>query len=122
MNKRTRKSLMGMTHHTIMAIPASQSLDKFFLRALRLSLVASRGGVMRARILHALDAHHLNPLALAKMLSIDYKTAIYHLEKLQKQNLVLKKGEGYGAVYATTFTPEQRVAFHKIMEEMGESL
>ena len=77
---------------------------------------------MRARILKALLQKPLNPLMLAKHVNIDYKTAVYHLEKLQKQNLVVKKGKGYGATYAVTFTPEQRVAFEKILQESGESL
>ena len=76
---------------------------------------------MRARILKTLSVKPLNPLALSKELSIDYKTAVYHLEKLQKQNLVVKKGEGYGAAYAPTFTDAQRMEFEKMMNEMGES-
>ncbi len=96
--------------------------DRVFFRSLRLSLLASRGGPMRARILVILSKTPLNPLALAKALSIDYKTALFHLEKLQKQQLVVKKGDGYGAVYASTFTPEQQPIFEKMVEEMGESL
>ncbi len=85
--------------------------ERIFTRALAFALSGSRGGPMRGRILVILCERPLNPLALAKTLSIDYKTALYHIEKLQKQNLLVKKGEGYGATYTPTFTPEQRVAF-----------
>lgn len=97
-------------------------LNTIFLRALRFSLVASRGGPMRARILKALCTHPMNPLALAKELGIDYKTATHHLERLQKQNLVVKRGDAYGAQYHVTFTPPQKEAFMKIVEELGEGL
>lgn len=69
---------------------------------------------MRARILKELCIHPLNPLALAKELGIDYKTATHHLERLMKQNLVTKKGEGYGAQYQVTFTPSQQRAFEEM--------
>jgi DNA-binding MarR family transcriptional regulator len=97
-------------------------VDRVFLRALRFALVASRGGPMRARILKELCVHPLNPLALAKELGIDYKTATHHLDRLLKQNLVTKKGDAYGAQYHVTFTPAQRVAFEKIAQELGEGL
>ncbi len=97
-------------------------VDRVFLRALRFALIASRGGPMRARILKVLCAHPLNPLALAKELGIDYKTATHHLERLLKQNLVTKKGDAYGAHYHVTFTPAQRLAFEKIASELGEGL
>lgn len=96
--------------------------DRMFGRALSIALSGSRGGPMRGRILKILCARPLNPLALAKELHIDYKTAIHHLEKLQYQHLVVKKGEGYGATYACTFTPEQRVVFEKLSQEWGETL
>ncbi|MDP2666648.1 MAG: winged helix-turn-helix domain-containing protein [Candidatus Diapherotrites archaeon] len=96
--------------------------DRVFMRALRLALLASRGGGMRGRILVTLAKQPLNPLALAKQLGVDYKTSLYHLEKLQKQNLVLKKGDGYGAVYVVTFTPDQEAIFRGMVSDMGESL
>ncbi len=99
-----------------------QHQDRVFFRALRYALMASRGGIMRARILKALLEKPLNPLMVAKILDIDYKTALYHLEKMQKQNLVVKKGNEYGAVYAATFTPDQRAAFEHLLGEMGKSL
>lgn len=97
-------------------------MDRIFLRAMRFALVASRGGPMRARILKELCKQPLNPLALAKEIGIDYKTATHHLEKLRQQNLVVKKGEGYGSQYHVTFTPAQRAAFEEIAKELGEAL
>ena len=77
---------------------------------------------MRARILRALMDKPLNPLTLSKKLNIDYKTATHHLDKLLKQNMVVKSGNEYGAQYHVTFTPDQRAAFEEMVSEMGESL
>ena len=100
----------------------SQRLDTIFLRALRFSLAASRGGIMRARILRLLLQKPLNPLMVAKELTIDYKTATHHLERLQKQNMVVKKGDHYGAEYHVTFTPDQQRAFEEMVRDLGEGL
>lgn len=97
-------------------------LDRIFLRALKYSIASSRGGVMRARILKCLLQKHLNTLAVANALHIDYKTSQYHLEKLLAQNLVIKNGDGYGSTYTPTFTPAQREAFEEMTRNMGESL
>jgi DNA-binding MarR family transcriptional regulator len=98
------------------------TVDRVFLRALRFSLVASRGGPMRGKILKELCVRPMNPLALAKELGIDYKTATHHLDRLLKQNLVTKKGDAYGAQYHVTFTPPQRAAFEEIVRKLGEGL
>jgi predicted transcriptional regulator len=96
--------------------------DRVFARALKYSFTVSRGGIMRARILLLLLRQPSNPLVIAKALSIDYKTAAHHLEKLLQQNLVVKNGNAYGATYAPTFTPSQHEAFIRLTREMGESL
>lgn len=96
--------------------------DRRFLRALRLSFLASRGGAMRARIIFLLITKPLNTQEIANALKIDYKTALYHLEKMQKEGWLLRSGEGYGSTFKITFTPDQLGAFHALAREMGESL
>lgn len=98
------------------------SYDRRFLRALRLSFLASRGGAMRARIVFLLIAKPLNVQEVANALHIDYKTALYHLEKMQKEGWLLRNGNGYGSTHKVTFTPDQLAAFHALAREMGEPL
>ena len=77
---------------------------------------------MRARILQQLIAKPMHTQALANALGIDYKTALYHAEKMQKEGWILKEGKDYGATYKVTFNHEQLAAFHSLQREMGQSL
>ncbi len=77
---------------------------------------------MRARILQKLVISPSNTQMLANELKIDYKTALYHVEKMQKEGWLLKNGNDYGATFKVTFTPEQLVEFEKLVRELGESL
>lgn len=51
------------------------------------------------RVLKALAARPMNAHQLAKELGVDYKTARHHLDVLEKNGLVERAGEGYGALY-----------------------
>lgn len=106
----------------LLMTPADRLMDRYFLRSLRLSIIGSRGGLMRARILRQLITKPINTQMLADALQIDYKTALYHVEKMQKEGWLLKQGNDYGATYKITFTPEQLAAFDKLVQELGESL
>lgn len=77
---------------------------------------------MRARIVFLLLETPMHVQAIANALQIDYKTALYHIERMQKEGWILRDGTGYGVTYKTTFTPEQRAAFHALAGEMGQSL
>ncbi|KUO83776.1 ArsR family transcriptional regulator [Thermoproteus sp. CP80] len=68
-------------------------------RVLLLILLGTRGGPARLKILARLRARPMNAHQLSKELDIDYKTARHHLEVLEKNGLVERLGEGYGAVY-----------------------
>lgn len=96
--------------------------EKIFMRALQYSLIASRGGVMRARILQALLTKPQNPNELSLVLRVDYKTIIHHLDMLQKQNLLVKNGQGYGSTYTPTLTTSQKEWFFHVVSKLGESL
>jgi len=61
-------------------------------------IAGSRGGVNRARIIHALNERPYNANQLAKYLELDYKTVIHHLKVLEKNYVVSTQGDGYGKV------------------------
>ncbi len=63
---------------------------------------ASRGGPTRARILLLLRDLPLNPHQLARKLGLNYRTVLHHLEVLEKNGLVERLGDGYGAPYMLT--------------------
>ena len=117
------------THIALFSLPAfvrmtslPDRLTRIFLRALKQSLAASRGGPMRVRILRLLLAQPANPFTLSKSLGVDYKTITHHLSKLQHQQLVIRSEEKYGSHYRVTFTPSQREAFEKWLDESGKRL
>ncbi|WP_052883110.1 ArsR/SmtB family transcription factor [Thermoproteus tenax] len=54
---------------------------------------------MRLKILLALSRRPMNANQLSKELNVDYKTVRHHLEVLERNGLVERVGEGYGAIY-----------------------
>ncbi|MGC9225947.1 ArsR/SmtB family transcription factor [Caldivirga sp.] len=73
--------------------------DKDLRRLLIWLIGGSRGGLMRYKILKTLRERPMNPNQLAKYLNVNYRTVIYHLEILERNGLVTKAGDGYGAPY-----------------------
>ena len=69
-------------------------------RTLLLYLFTStRGGFTRLRIIiHLLDQPY-NTHQLSKKLDLDYKAVQHHMKVLEKNNLVSKIGEKYGAIF-----------------------
>lgn len=60
---------------------------------------STRGGFTRLRIIiHLLDRPY-NTHQLAQVLELDYKAVQHHMKVLQKNNMVSKIGEKYGAIF-----------------------
>ena len=59
----------------------------------------SRGGENRIRIIDLLKDHPYNMNQLAEALGVDYKAAQHHIGVLEKNNMVSRAGEKYGALY-----------------------
>ncbi|WP_243666248.1 ArsR family transcriptional regulator [Vulcanisaeta sp. JCM 16159] len=51
-------------------------------------LGGSRGGLMRLKILLLLKKKPMNPHQLTRALNVNYRTVIYHLELLERYELV----------------------------------
>jgi DNA-binding transcriptional ArsR family regulator len=65
---------------------------------------STRGGFTRLRIIMLLLERSYNTHQLAQELELDYKAVQHHMKVLEKNNMVLKIGERYGAVfYLSTF-------------------
>lgn len=60
---------------------------------------STRGGLTRLRIIMLLLEKPLNTHQLSQELHLDYKAVQHHMKVLEKNNMVSKIGEKYGAVY-----------------------
>ncbi|QKQ99609.1 winged helix-turn-helix transcriptional regulator [Metallosphaera tengchongensis] len=71
--------------------------------------LSSRGGYTRLRLMSALMDSPMNANQLSNILSLDYKTVIHHLEVLMDNQIVVRDGDGYGAL----FRPSKFFLTHK---------
>lgn len=73
--------------------------DKETRKLLFYIFTSTRGGYTRLRIIMMLLERPLNTHQLALELSLDYKAVQHHMKVLEKNNIVSKIGEKYGAIY-----------------------
>jgi DNA-binding transcriptional ArsR family regulator len=73
--------------------------DRDARRMLLYVFTATRGGYARLQIINLLSENPMNTNQLAFEIGLDYKAAQHHLETLEKNNLVTKVGEKYGAIF-----------------------
>ena len=57
------------------------------------------GRYTRLRIICAITGDPMNSMQLSKQLKLDYKTIQHNIEVLEKNNLIIRKGEGYGDLF-----------------------
>ena len=73
--------------------------DKQTRKLLLYLFTSTRGGFTRLRIImHLLDRPY-NTHQLSKELDLDYKAIQHHMKVLEKNNMVSKIGEKYGAIF-----------------------
>ncbi len=73
--------------------------DKQTRKLLLYLFTSTRGGFTRLRIIiHLLDRPY-NTHQLSQVLELDYKAVQHHMKVLQKNNMVSKVGEKYGAIF-----------------------
>ena len=78
--------------------------DKQTQKLLDYLFTSTRGGFTRLRIIMALIDQPYNTHKLAQELDLDYKAVQHHMQVLEKNNMVSKIGEKYGAVlHLSTF-------------------
>lgn len=73
--------------------------DKQTRKLLLYLFTSTRGGFTRLRIIiHLLDQPY-NTHQLAQALDLDYKAIQHHMKVLEKNNMVLRIGQKYGAIF-----------------------
>ena len=73
--------------------------DKQTRKLLLYLFTSTRGGFTRLRIIiHLLDQSY-NTHQLAQKLELDYKAVQHHMKVLEKNNMVTRIGEKYGAIF-----------------------
>lgn len=82
-------------------------------------LTGTRGGHNRVRILRALDERPRNANRLADELDLDYTTVRHHLDVLLDNDVVSKRGDGYGDIYLPTDRVQQN---WETVEDIAEQL
>ena len=76
-----------------------RSPDKQTRKLLLYLFTSTRGGFTRLRIIMHLFNQPYNTHQLAKVLDLDYKAVQHHMKVLEKNNMVSKIGEKYGAIF-----------------------
>ena len=73
--------------------------DKQTRKLLLYLFTSTRGGFTRLRIVTLLLERPYNTHQLSHELQLDYKAVQHHMQVLEKNNLVTKIGEKYGAIF-----------------------
>ena len=73
--------------------------DKQTRKLLLYLFTSTRGGYTRLRIVISLLQKPCNTHQLSQELQLDYKAVQHHIHVLEKNNLVTKIGEKYGAIF-----------------------
>ena len=84
---------------------------------------STRGGFTRLRIImHLLDKPY-NTHQLSKELDLDYKAIQHHMKVLEKNNMVSKIGEKYGAIFhLSTFLEINIGALNEAIEKLDRKM
>ena len=73
--------------------------DKQTRKLLLYLFTSTRGGLTRLRIIMNLLEQPYNTHQLSQELELDYKAVQHHMKVLEKNNMVSKIGEKYGAIF-----------------------
>jgi len=74
-------------------------VDKFMHELFSSVFTGMSGRYTRLRIICAITENPINAQELSKKLSLDYKTIIHSIDVLEKNNLIIREGTGYGDVF-----------------------
>ena len=83
----------------------------------------TRGGFTRLRIIMLLLERSYNTHQLAQELQLDYKAIQHHMKVLEKNNMILKTGEKYGAMfYISTFLEVNIGALDMAIDKLDQKM
>ncbi|HSG74006.1 MAG TPA: winged helix-turn-helix domain-containing protein [Nitrosopumilaceae archaeon] len=77
----------------------SRKPDRATRKLLLYLFTGTKGGYTRLKIVMHLEARSFNTHQLSKEIGLDYKAIQHHMKVLEKNNLVTKVGEKYGAIF-----------------------
>ena len=77
----------------------SRKPDRDTRKLLMYLFTGTKGGYTRLKIIIRLEERPFNTHQLSKELGLDYKAIQHHMRVLEKNNLVTKVGEKYGAIF-----------------------
>jgi predicted transcriptional regulator len=96
--------------------------DPYAKRLLWFVFAGSKGGLNRIRLISTIRKTPLNTNQLAKELGLDYKAIQHHLNVLDKNNLITKVGDKYGATFfISTFLEVNIETFDEIVAKLEKS-
>lgn len=75
------------------------TIDKYVNDIFSAVFTGMSGRYTRLRILCLIIENPINSMQIAKQLNLDYKTIKHNLKILEKNNLVIREGEGYGDLF-----------------------
>ena len=96
--------------------------DPYAKRLLWFVFAGSKGGLNRIRLISAIRKTPFNANQLAKELGLDYKAIQHHVNVLEKNNLITKVGDKYGAaLFISTFLEVNIQTFDEIVTKLEKS-
>ena len=96
--------------------------DPYAKRLLWFVFTGSKGGLNRIRLISIIRNKPLNANQLAKELGLDYKAIQHHVNVLEKNNLISRVGEKYGAIFfISTFLEVNLETFDEIVTKLEQS-
>ena len=96
--------------------------DPYAKRLLWFVFAGSKGGLNRIRLISAIRKTPFNANQLAKELGLDYKAIQHHINVLEKNNLITKVGDKYGAaLFISTFLEVNIQTFDEIVTKLEKS-
>jgi len=96
--------------------------DPYAKRLLWFVFTGSKGGLNRIRLISVIRKTPLNANQLAKELGLDYKAIQHHVTVLEKNNLITRVGEKYGAIFfISTFLEVNLETFDEIVTKLEQS-
>jgi len=97
--------------------------DKQTRKLLLYLFTSTRGGLTRLRIIMNLLEKPYNTHQLSQELELDYKAVQHHMKVLEKNNMVTKIGEKYGAIFhLSNFLEINIVALDEAIDKLDRKL
>lgn len=97
--------------------------DKQTRKLLLYLFTGTRGGFTRMRIIMLLLEQPYNTHQMAKELDLDYKAVQHHMQVLEKNNMVTKIGEKYGAIFhLSNFLEYNIIALNEAIEKLERKM